>query len=110
LDVANNPAKRLPGRLKQLRLSLDLTQEKFAERAGLDYKYYQHIEAGRRQNLTMDILTKLAAGCGMELRELFDFESEPMSAAEDPPDDGFSGETDKRRRNAHKPRSGKARH
>ena len=96
--------------MKQLRLALNLTQEKFAERAGLDYKYYQHIEAGRRQNLTMDILTKLAAGCGMELRELFDFENEPMSVAEDPPDSGFGGETGKRKRTASKSRPGKPRH
>jgi len=73
--VANNPAKRLPGRLKQLRLSLALTQEKFAERAGIDYKYYQHIEAGRKQNLTMDILNKLAAVCELELWELLRFDA-----------------------------------
>ena len=82
--MVNKPAKRLPGRLKQLRLSLDLTQEKFAERAGLDYKYYQHIESGRKQNLTMEILTKLAAGCGLELSELFNFDAGPLAVGEDP--------------------------
>jgi transcriptional regulator with XRE-family HTH domain len=85
--VANNPAKRLAGRLKQLRLSLDLTQEKFAERAGLDYKYYQHIEAGRKLNLTMDILTKLATGFGLELSELFNFDAAPLAVGEDPPEE-----------------------
>jgi len=84
-DVATETAKRLLARIKRLRESLELSQEAFAERAGLDYKYYQHIEAGRKQNLTMDILTKLASGCGMELSELFDFDHEPMAVAEDPP-------------------------
>ena len=83
--MANNPAKRLPGRLRQLRLSLALSQEKFAERAGLDYKYYQHIEAGRKQNLTMEILNKLAAGFIVDLRELFNFEAEPAVGEDQAP-------------------------
>jgi len=32
-------------RLKELRQKADLTQEEFAERAGMSYKFYQQIEA-----------------------------------------------------------------
>lgn len=68
-------------RVKHLRLALGLTQEQFAERAGLDYKTYQHVEAGRRPNPEMDTLIKLAKGCGVELRQLFDFDA-PMIVAD----------------------------
>jgi transcriptional regulator with XRE-family HTH domain len=84
--------------LKQIRLSLGLTQEKFAERAGLDYRYYQHIEAGRRQNLTMDILIKLAVSCGLELSELLNFETPLGVLAEDPPNPEKRGSGPKRRK------------
>lgn len=69
-------------RVKQIRLAQGLTQEKFAEHAGLDYKYYQHVEAGRRPNLGLETLLKLAKGCGLELRQLFDFDGPPMIVAE----------------------------
>jgi DNA-binding XRE family transcriptional regulator len=38
-------------RLKQLRKNAGLTQEQFAERAGISYKYYQQIESGRKADL-----------------------------------------------------------
>jgi transcriptional regulator with XRE-family HTH domain len=69
-------------RVKQLRLALGLTQEQFAERAGLDYKYYQHVEAGRRQNPEMETLLKLAKGAGLELWELLNFDSDLPALAE----------------------------
>lgn len=80
--MVNDTAKRLMARVKQIRQAYGLTQEQFAERAGLDYKYYQHVEAGRRPNLGLETLLKLAKGCGLELRQLFDFEAPPMVVAE----------------------------
>jgi transcriptional regulator with XRE-family HTH domain len=55
-------AKRLLARIKQIREGLDLTQEVFAERAGLGYKYYQSVEAGRRRDIRLSTLEKLAKG------------------------------------------------
>jgi transcriptional regulator with XRE-family HTH domain len=70
-------------RVKQLRLEQGLTQEKFAENAGLDYKYYQHVEAGRRPNLGLETMLKLAKGCGLELWELLKFDG-PVPALGEP--------------------------
>lgn len=61
-------------RVKELRLANGLTQEQFAERAGLDYKYYQHVEAGRRPNLGLDTLLKIARGADMDLWRLLYFD------------------------------------
>ena len=37
-------------RLKALRVERGLTQEQFAEASGISYKYYQAVEAGRKQD------------------------------------------------------------
>jgi transcriptional regulator with XRE-family HTH domain len=71
-------------RVKQLREALGLTQESFAERAGLGYKYYQSVEAGRRRDIRLSTLEKLAKACGLELSELVDFRKQPESSAESP--------------------------
>lgn len=72
------------GRVKHLRETLGFTQEAFAERAGLGYKYYQTVEAGRRRDVRYSTLEKLAKACGLELWELLNFEKEPLVAEEDP--------------------------
>lgn len=69
-------------RVRQFREASGLTQEQFAERAGLDYKFYQHIEAGRKPNLGMETLLKLAKGTGRELWELLKFDTPPLALAE----------------------------
>jgi len=76
-------------RVKQVRQVHGLTQEEFAERAGLDYKYYQHVEAGRRPNLGMETLLKIAKGCRLELWELLNFESDLPALAEEKASAGF---------------------
>jgi transcriptional regulator with XRE-family HTH domain len=48
-----------------------VTQERFAERAGLSYKYYQAVEGGRKADLRLSTIIKLAAGLGIEVWELF---------------------------------------
>jgi len=80
--VANDSSKRLMGRVKHLRETLGFTQEAFAERAGLGYKYYQTVEAGRRRDVRYSTLEKLAKACGVELWELLNFEKEPLVAQE----------------------------
>lgn len=89
-------AKRLLARVKQLRETLELTQEQFAERAGLGYKYYQSVEAGRRRDIRLSTLEKLAKACGLELWELLNFETPPMAAQEDPAESQVSATPRKR--------------
>lgn len=57
-------------RLRELRKAHGLTQEAFAELAGLNYKYYQAIEGGRKKELRISTLEKLAAPYGIEVWEL----------------------------------------
>ncbi|HCX30022.1 MAG TPA: XRE family transcriptional regulator [Blastocatellia bacterium] len=47
-------------RLKRLRTKAGLTQKQFAERAGISYKYYQQIESGRKADLRLSTLERLA--------------------------------------------------
>lgn len=58
-------------RLKDLREMAGLTQEEYAELAGIPYKVYQHIEAGRRPNPRLSTLERLAQGFGLTVNELF---------------------------------------
>ena len=81
--MANDTATRLLARVKEFRKARGLSQEAFAEKAGLGYKYYQHVESGRRRDVRLSTLEKLAKACGLKLGELFDFENTPASLAED---------------------------
>ena len=56
--------------MRELRDANDLTQEAFAELAGMNYKYYQAVEAGRKRELRISTLEKLAVAYGIELWEL----------------------------------------
>jgi len=42
-----------------------LTQERVAELAGIDYKFYQSIETGRRPNVTLATLDHIAGVYGI---------------------------------------------
>lgn len=64
-------------RVKRLRENLGLTQEAFAERAGLKYKHYQSVEAGRKPNMKLETVFKMAEACGVEPWELFKFDLDP---------------------------------
>jgi transcriptional regulator with XRE-family HTH domain len=57
-------------RLKRLRVRQGLTQEAFAERAGISYKYYQQVEAGRKRELRLSTLERIAAAYGIGVHEL----------------------------------------
>lgn len=57
-------------RLKQLRKDAGLTQEQFAERAGMSYKYYQQVEAGRKRDLRLSTVERLARAHRLEPSEL----------------------------------------
>ena len=47
-----------------------MTQEAFAERAGISYKYYQSVEAGRKRELRLSTLERLAKAYRIEVWEL----------------------------------------
>lgn len=85
-------------RVRQFREASGLTQEQFAERAGLDYKYYQHVEAGRRPNPELITLLKLAKGTGRELWELLKFDDAPLAVGEDQAKHGFHAASAKKPR------------
>ena len=56
--------------LKRLRQCHGLSQEAFAEKAAISYKYYQAVEAGRKRDLSLSTLERLAAAYGLEVSEL----------------------------------------
>jgi transcriptional regulator with XRE-family HTH domain len=60
----------LAKRLRLLRQRHRYTQQAVAERARLDYKYYQSIEGKRPPNVTFDSLERLAKAFGISLSEL----------------------------------------
>ena len=70
--------------MKQRREGLGLTQEAFAERAGLGYKYYQSVEAGRRRDIRLSTIEKLAKACDLELWELLKVDDPLPAIAEAP--------------------------
>lgn len=57
-------------RLKVLRKRHGLTQEEFAQIAGLSYKHYQSIEAGRKKQIWLETVDRLAHAYGLEAWEL----------------------------------------
>jgi transcriptional regulator with XRE-family HTH domain len=60
----------LSQRLSSLRSFQGLTQEAFAEKAGISYKYYQAIEEGRRTDLRLSTLTRLAEAHQITISEM----------------------------------------
>ncbi len=79
--MENELAHRLLRRIRSLRENLGLSQEAFAERAGLKYKHYQSIEAGRKVDIRLSTIAKLARASGLEPRELLDFRTDPLPLA-----------------------------
>lgn len=58
-------------RLKELRKKTKLTQEEFAEHAGINYKFYQQLEAGRRKLVRIDTVQRICQAYGIELWQFF---------------------------------------
>ena len=70
LRVAKSTLTHLLTRLRALRAAHGLTQEAFAERSGISYKYYQAVEAGRKRELRLSTLERLARAYGLEVWQL----------------------------------------
>ena len=62
--------KRLGARIKELRVAMGLSQEKFALLIGMDRTYFSSVEAGKR-NISIVNLKKIADGLEITLSELF---------------------------------------
>lgn len=57
-------------RIKLLRQSLGISQEKFALQIGMDRTYYASVESGKR-NVSLRNIEKIATGLNVSLSELF---------------------------------------
>jgi transcriptional regulator with XRE-family HTH domain len=57
-------------RLRELRKIHGITQEQFSEATGFSYKFYQLIEIGKKNDLRLSSLERLAAAYGIEVHEL----------------------------------------
>lgn len=74
----------LGNRIRELRRETGLSQEDFADKCGIDRSYMSGIERGVR-NPTLEILWAISGGLGLDLSQLFMFETnskeekEPMS-------------------------------
>lgn len=69
-EMEGETVERLLKRLRALRIERGLTQEQFAEESGMSYKYYQAVEAGRKRDLRLSTLERLAQAHGMQVWEL----------------------------------------
>jgi len=58
-------------RLRAIRKKCGFTQEGVAELAGISPIYYQSIEAGRRPNVSLVMIEKIASAYGLKIHELF---------------------------------------
>lgn len=68
--MATETSNFLRKRLKELRNATGLTQEQYAEIAGINYKYYQDIEIGRSCELRISTLEKLSKVYGLKVYQL----------------------------------------
>jgi len=62
--------KKFGKRIRKLRLEQGLTQEKLADKCGLDMTYVGHIERGE-QNSSLVVIEMFSKGLGVPLEDLF---------------------------------------
>jgi transcriptional regulator with XRE-family HTH domain len=71
--MGTNIRGKLADKIKQLRKSRKLTQEKLAELTRIDYKYVQRIEGKNPPALKVDTLERLAKALKVKPSELLNF-------------------------------------
>ena len=71
-------AKLFGERLRELRQRHELTQEQAAALCGMEYKYYQKIEWGRK-NLRLDTMARIAHAYHLKVWDLFQHTGLPPS-------------------------------
>ena len=57
-------------RVRELRLEMKLSQEKFALKINMDRTYFSAVESGKR-NISLENIKKIADGLNVTLEELF---------------------------------------
>lgn len=62
---------KIGNRIRELRVKTGLSQEKFAQKIGMDRTYFASVELGKR-NVSIINLEKIANGLGVSLSELFE--------------------------------------
>jgi transcriptional regulator with XRE-family HTH domain len=62
--------QELGQRLRDLREKHKLTQEEFAQLAGIGYKFYQQIETANKKEIWLSTVQRLAAAYNLETWEL----------------------------------------
>lgn len=65
--------KNLATRIRQLRLSKNLTQEQLADQAEIDASVLSRIERGQRTNMRLETLNKIVAALDVDYSTLFAF-------------------------------------
>jgi len=65
--------RKIATRIKELRKNSALTQEQLAEKANIDYKFFQKIENGTR-NITVNTLIRICDSLNVSLKDFFDFD------------------------------------
>lgn len=65
-----NTRKNLSGNVRKYRAKCGFTQEKTAEIAEIEYKYYQSIEGKNPPNITLETLDRLARALKTTAAEL----------------------------------------
>lgn len=62
---------KIGDRIRELRVKTGLSQEKFAQKIGMDRTYFASVELGKR-NVSIINLEKIANGLDVSLSELFE--------------------------------------
>jgi transcriptional regulator with XRE-family HTH domain len=57
----------LKRRFRLLRKKQNLTQQAFAAKAGLDYKFYQYLESPRKKQIWLETVDRIAGAHRMEI-------------------------------------------
>ena len=63
--------EKIGNRRRELRIQTGLSQEKFAQKIGMDRTYFASVELGKR-NISIVNIEKIANGLEISLSELFD--------------------------------------
>ena len=71
--MTSTARKKLGQRIKVLRKKKGLTQDKLAEKTGIDYKYIQKIEGKNPPAVRIDTIEKLAKAFKISCSKLLDF-------------------------------------
>ncbi len=66
----DNIQKRIGSRIREIRTSKNISQEKLALQINMDRTYFASVESGKR-NISIQNLEKIANGLDISLSELF---------------------------------------